>query len=201
MENALINRATGVVPTYIHTTPDAQFIRGALHLDQHARAVKPAASLRLTPLLGSSGGNCLYMKNDDSRSQRNGVLLPVSSELWNGVLPNSILCTLGAWAQRQPASRSAVGVSEPAACQQASRFKQPPVPRWPARHGALNPEPEPPKLWSLQGEVLEYYPPPAVCITGQGEHPLPAVLRVPQYTANMQVCAWGGGACRCCVWW
>ncbi|GIL87774.1 hypothetical protein Vretimale_13063 [Volvox reticuliferus] len=37
-----------------------------------------------------------------------------------------------------------------------------------------------------KGEVLEYYPPPAVCTTGSGEHPLPAVLRVPQYTADMQ---------------
>ncbi|PNH05704.1 hypothetical protein TSOC_008004 [Tetrabaena socialis] len=37
-----------------------------------------------------------------------------------------------------------------------------------------------------KGEVLEYYPPPAVCTTGTGEHPLPAVLRVPQYTADMQ---------------
>lgn len=39
----------------------------------------------------------------------------------------------------------------------------------------------------LQGEVLEYYPPPAVCTTGAGEFPLPAVLRVPQYTADMTV--------------
>ncbi|KAG2487346.1 hypothetical protein HYH03_014061 [Edaphochlamys debaryana] len=37
-----------------------------------------------------------------------------------------------------------------------------------------------------KGEVLEYYPPPAVCTTGSGEHPLPAVLRVPKYTADMQ---------------
>ncbi|PNW83796.1 hypothetical protein CHLRE_04g217903v5 [Chlamydomonas reinhardtii] len=37
-----------------------------------------------------------------------------------------------------------------------------------------------------RGEVLEYYPPPAVCSTGSGEHPLPAVLRVPQYTADVQ---------------
>ncbi|GLI63673.1 hypothetical protein VaNZ11_006711 [Volvox africanus] len=37
-----------------------------------------------------------------------------------------------------------------------------------------------------KGEVLEYYPPPAVCTTGLGDHPLPAVLRVPQYTADMQ---------------
>jgi hypothetical protein len=37
-----------------------------------------------------------------------------------------------------------------------------------------------------KGEVLEYYPPPAVCTTGSGDHPLPAVLRVPQYTADVQ---------------
>ena len=70
------------------------------------------------------------------------------------------------------------------------RSLPPPLPPLPPPP-TLSPSLPPPRRLPPQGEVLEYYPPPAVCSTGSGEHPLPAVLRVPQYTADVQVRAPG----------
>uniref|UniRef100_A0A7R9Z2P6 HNH nuclease domain-containing protein n=2 Tax=Chlamydomonas euryale TaxID=1486919 RepID=A0A7R9Z2P6_9CHLO len=39
--------------------------------------------------------------------------------------------------------------------------------------------------WSQRVEVVEYYPPPATAWSGQGEHMLPAVIRVPNRYLNL----------------
>ncbi|KAG1654279.1 hypothetical protein FOA52_005659 [Chlamydomonas sp. UWO 241] len=39
--------------------------------------------------------------------------------------------------------------------------------------------------WAEKGEVVDYYPPPATAWSGQGEHMLPAVIRVPNRYLNL----------------
>jgi hypothetical protein len=43
--------------------------------------------------------------------------------------------------------------------------------------------------WTQKAEVVEYYPPPAFAVSGQGDHQLPAVLRVAAYVNLNEVAA------------